>query len=589
MTTEIVPTSKPEIIPAGKPEVIPAGGTQLSSLERKFANLTDEALAEFEALERIADVALKDRHAVSTATNYDYWWGRFLDWCEHPERRRLVREIPSVTFEDLAELGPNHAHVEGLMMAWLKELAFGGADTAEAIAEYFEEDNGLSPNTFHSVIAALKARSKDQFRQKWNPSDLAETKLQGMRARLRRHWGKDSQATPLLGTHVAAIARVLAEQAHQSHNYRDLLIAELSAAGLTPAEIGRLGPVCIADPGDVIAKTAKANEELFTATGQVGIRSLIVLGQNRKGGKQDPTKLIPLGDDAPLLQVLRSYERTERQRPRSPSHPDHRVLLTGFAHQQRSNLMRQVLVGLAKKAGSDWQPSRSEPAMPADVLEAVRASLRDSGLDGSQQQAVTRRAKRDMAMVWIGFYACLRRSELLALTVDDLVPVEGMHRYVAEIRTSKTDQAALGASLVIPGDAERPAHADPVRCIIDWFAELKEMHGGTLTGSTPLFPAITPDGKPREGAMGAQAFSDRLRLLAERADLKRLLGDAAFENISGHSLRRGYITTAAMLQRSPLEIQQQSRHQDLNVLARYVEQVGRRTADVIINPEDFMA
>ncbi len=84
-------------------------------------------------------------------------------------------------------------------------------------------------------------------------------------------------------------------------------------------------------------------------------------------------------------------------------------------------------------------------------------------------------------------------------------------------------------------------------------------------------------------------LSERLRLLAERAGLKNDLGDSGLDGVSGHSLRRGYITTAALLGRGPLEIQSQSRHKDVNVLAKYVESVARQTADVLVAVDDLVA
>ena len=573
---------------AEKAEIVPSKpAASTAEIEAAFSNLPAAAQKQLEGLRRNSQRSVRARHADTTADNYDYWWGRYLFWLEHPGTRLSMDALPAMNLETLQTLGPNHPVVEGMTVAWLQELTYGGNDNDAAIAEWFEDDNGMSPNSFSTVVASLKARFSDQTRQKWVVSAAYEDELTGMRRTLREWWGKEGRATPLLGRHVAAIAASISKTAHHTGSPRELLIAELSAAGLTPAEIGRLpyDPVAFAD--QLTAETEAASEELFRSTGQVGMDTLVVPGQSRKGGKQDPPKLVVLHEHSTLRLAVDAYvcddERTEAQHEEG-----RRWFIHGFADRQRSNLMRQVLVDVARKAGSDWTPTRSAPAMPADVLDAVRTMLRNGNIEGTRQKAVVRRAKRDLAMLWIGFYGCLRRSELLALTVGDLVPVEGMHRFVAEIRKSKTDQAGEGVSLVIPGDPNRDPHRDPVACIVDWMDELKEAHGGVLAANTVLFPAIEHDATLGNGSLGGQAFSDRLRLLAERAGLKEELSEGGLESVTGHSLRRGYITTAALLGRGPLEIQNQSRHKDVNVLARYVESVTRQTADVLVSVDDLV-
>jgi integrase len=60
----------------------------------------------------------------------------------------------------------------------------------------------------------------------------------------------------------------------------------------------------------------------------------------------------------------------------------------------------------------------------------------------------TLKGKRDRALLSLGFAAALRRSELVALKVGDLVEVADGFRLT--VRKSKTDQEGEGAEVAIP-------------------------------------------------------------------------------------------------------------------------------------------
>src|SRR3954470_3862060 len=65
---------------------------------------------------------------------------------------------------------------------------------------------------------------------------------------------------------------------------------------------------------------------------------------------------------------------------------------------------------------------------------------------------------RDRAILTLGFSAALRRSELVALDVEDLVPDREGLRLM--IRRSKTDQEGAGQEIAVPhGRHLRPVEA----------------------------------------------------------------------------------------------------------------------------------
>src|SRR5471030_2819744 len=90
------------------------------------------------------------------------------------------------------------------------------------------------------------------------------------------------------------------------------------------------------------------------------------------------------------------------------------------------------------------------------------------------------RGRRDRALLLFGFVGALRRSELVALRVEDVAIVAGGLRL--RIMRGKTDQAGQGAEVGLP----RGRHVEtcPVRAFEAWQAVAKRRAG-------PLFRRIS--------------------------------------------------------------------------------------------------
>jgi integrase len=157
---------------------------------------------------------------------------------------------------------------------------------------------------------------------------------------------------------------------------------------------------------------------------------------------------------------------------------------------------------------------------------------------------------RDRALICLGFAAALRRSELCALNVDDLTEVPDGIRL--RIKRSKTDQTGEGVELPIP----RGSKLRPVECVNAWLAI-----SGIISG--PLFRAVRLG-----GTIGDEPLrpNDSARIIKKYA--RRIGLDAAV--YSGHSLRSGFLTSAAESGASLLRMADQSRHKSLEVLRGYV-------------------
>jgi site-specific recombinase XerD len=181
---------------------------------------------------------------------------------------------------------------------------------------------------------------------------------------------------------------------------------------------------------------------------------------------------------------------------------------------------------------------RKLPAVSAKVLAMV-ATAQD-GLGGL----------RDTAILLLGFAGAFRRSELVALDVADIAETEtGL---LVTIRHSKTDQEGEGETIAI----SRGDRACPVKALRTWLDA-----AGIETGA--IFRPIN-----KSGVMAATRLTDRpvaniVKAHAERAGLD----PAVF---SGHSLRSGFLTSAAANGASIFKMMDVSRHKSVDTLRGYV-------------------
>jgi integrase len=152
---------------------------------------------------------------------------------------------------------------------------------------------------------------------------------------------------------------------------------------------------------------------------------------------------------------------------------------------------------------------------------------------------------RDAALLALGFAGAFRRSELVALKLEDLTEVPNGVRVT--IRQSKTDQEGQGQEVAIM----RGVKLCPIEAVQRWLQMAGITEGYVfrvvLRGRAPL---------PQAGS-----------LRVKRAIRKVGLDPAGF---SGHSLRAGFCTSAAE-QGAPLfKIMDVTRHKSVDVLRGYI-------------------
>ena len=214
--------------------------------------------------------------------------------------------------------------------------------------------------------------------------------------------------------------------------------------------------------------------------------------------------------------------------------------LKGHALDTRHPAIRETMKGIRRTHGT--APAK-KAAVVVDLLRDAIAEL---------AKAPGPRALRDRAMLLVGFAAALRRSELVAIDAEDVQQVaDGI---VITLRRRKTDQEGRGTEIAIPyGQSERTC---PVLTLRAW------MKAANIT-TGPLFVSVS-----RHGAIGPA----RLSPIDVARAVKAAMGGADYDPalFSGHSLRSGFITSAARAGVAERDIQNQSGHRSLPVLRGYI-------------------
>ena len=225
------------------------------------------------------------------------------------------------------------------------------------------------------------------------------------------------------------------------------------------------------------------------------------------------------------------------------------------------------------RQGASLQRPALEPRAPRHPGTAAGALLRLHGrpvekaaaltLDMLRQLVATcdrtARGRRDRALLLIGFAAALRRSELVALHVEDVARVGGGLRL--RIARGKTDQAGQGAEIGLP----RGKHAEtcPVLAFEAWQEVAKRRAG-------PLFRRISTGGGIADAALHPDAVR---RILAYRIRQAGLTVEG-FDRMSAHALRVGFITEAYGKGVRDEDIMRHTRHRDLRTMRGYVQRAG---------------
>ncbi|MER9390638.1 MULTISPECIES: site-specific integrase [unclassified Mesorhizobium] len=209
----------------------------------------------------------------------------------------------------------------------------------------------------------------------------------------------------------------------------------------------------------------------------------------------------------------------------------------GRASPTSSELVRATIKGIKRSLGT--VQAEAKPLLRDDLL----AVLDNTGNDP--------KSVRDRALLLIGFAGGFRRSELVGLDVEDIDHVR--QGIIVRLRRSKTDQAAVGRKIGIPFGRTRWC---PVAALDQWLSKAN-IHAG------PIFLGVSRHGHINKARLSGEAVSLVVKERVARANLDPL-------GFSGHSLRSGFATSAAMAGAKTYKIRAQTGHASDAMLARYI-------------------
>ena len=210
---------------------------------------------------------------------------------------------------------------------------------------------------------------------------------------------------------------------------------------------------------------------------------------------------------------------------------------TGAPSPASANIVDEVLQGLARVLGDT--PRRVKALREYQIVAMLKSC--GGGLHGL----------RDAAVLSLGFAAALRRSELCYLRTDDLER-RGTEGMIVHVRKSKTDPQGAGQRVaVMQGKAIRPImHIErwlSASNVSEGFVFQTLLRGGVVSGR-PLDPG------------------DVARIVKRHA---RMIGLDPRE-YSGHSLRAGFVTCAAVHHARIDKIMEVTRHKNAATLLKYI-------------------
>ena len=214
----------------------------------------------------------------------------------------------------------------------------------------------------------------------------------------------------------------------------------------------------------------------------------------------------------------------------------HAHTVQGLASPTNTALVRATLKGVRR--------ARVQTIRQVAALQKQQLIQMVKGLTGMA-------GLRDTALLMIGFSGAMRRSELVALDIEDIRLSEDGARI--RLRRSKTDQEGRGRVIAIPRMRGRYC---PCRVLEVWLKSAK-----ITTGA--LFRQVNRFGQVLPLRLSAQSVALIIKQRAEGAGLDST-------RYSGHSLRAGFATNAARQGASTSSIREQTGHKSDAMLNRYI-------------------
>lgn len=209
----------------------------------------------------------------------------------------------------------------------------------------------------------------------------------------------------------------------------------------------------------------------------------------------------------------------------------------GAPNPTKAEIVRATMRGIKRTLGTASREAK--PVLREDlfqILDRMGNSTKDM---------------RDKALLLLGFAGAFRRSELVGLDVADIEHVR--QGIVVHLRRSKTDQESRGRKIGIPFGRSKWC---PVKQLLEWLDRANIETG-------PLFRGVNRHGHVADQRLSGEAACITVKQRAEAAGFDPT-------GYSGHSLRAGLATSAAMAGASAWKIRQQTGHASDTMLNRYI-------------------
>lgn len=191
-------------------------------------------------------------------------------------------------------------------------------------------------------------------------------------------------------------------------------------------------------------------------------------------------------------------------------------LTQGFVDPTQSIAVKKTMEGIRRTHG---KPKSKAKALRLEHIAALLSHL--------QSKPESKKKKRDIALLLIGFFGAFRRSELAKITIEDIEwEEEGL---TFQLDKSKTDQSAEGKTRSIPSGLSSIC---PVIALKEWL-DIAEITTG------PIFRGVNRWDQLSEKAITPSAINLWLKSLGEACDFDFIA------KLSSHSFRRGLSTSAA--------------------------------------------
>ena len=248
-------------------------------------------------------------------------------------------------------------------------------------------------------------------------------------------------------------------------------------------------------------------------------------------------------------EVLAAYVASLADSGAAPATVEQTLAAIAAAHRAEGTpsptetlLVKKTLKGYRREHGT--APRKKDAA----TIEVVRMLLAATARDDSPKNI------RDAAIISLGFTGAFRRSELSALDIEDLkwTVRSSEEILILNVRRSKTDQEAQGMQKAIfPG---RDEAASPTALLKRWLSLVEPQEG-------PLFRRVLKSGQVTDERLSAQSMRLVVLQAASTAGLSL--------DLSAHSLRIGFVTTAIRQGKTERSIMNQTGHRSVQTLREY--------------------